>query len=72
MTPHQHLLPQGAKVLHQVVGEGVIVIDEQDHGATQTSRLKPPATSGGHKPRQCTRKWAGARIPSEAQALNIS
>ena len=41
MAPHDHLLPQGAKVLHQVIGEGVIVIDEQYHGATRTSRLKP-------------------------------
>lgn len=34
MTPHPHLPPCGAKVLHQVIGKGVVVIDEQDHGAT--------------------------------------
>jgi hypothetical protein len=28
---HRHLLPQLAQVLHQVVGEGVVVVDHQQH-----------------------------------------
>ncbi len=31
VTPHHHRLPQLTKVLHEVVGEGVIIVDHQQH-----------------------------------------
>ena len=31
VTEHLHILPQFAEVLHQVVGEGVIIVDHQQH-----------------------------------------
>jgi len=34
VTVHLHLLPQLAKILHQVVGEGIVIVDHQKHVIT--------------------------------------
>src|SRR5215207_71137 len=34
---HQHLSAEFAKILHQVVGEAVVVIDDQEHGGYLSS-----------------------------------
>src|SRR6185503_12114462 len=42
---HLHLLAEFAQVLHQVVGERIVVIQHQQHGSPQSSRVSRPASA---------------------------
>src|SRR5438270_11770934 len=37
---HLHLLTQLAQILHQVVGKGIVVVEDEDHGFAMTSLVE--------------------------------
>src|ERR1019366_3793375 len=43
VTHHPHLLAQFAEILHQVVGEGIVIIDHEQHDQSSSLLSRPAA-----------------------------